>query len=71
MLNYKLTLANVGYNPDFLFAADLERKNLWRNIFRMFKYYFMEPALVPQLKGTPKRELFQMGHPEMAYFMCI
>lgn len=27
MLTHKLTLANVGYNPDFLFAADLENKS--------------------------------------------
>lgn len=25
MLSHKLTLGNVGYSPDFLFAADLEK----------------------------------------------
>ena len=37
MVNYEVKFVNVNYNPDFLFAAHLEqqKKNPWRNIFRM------------------------------------
>lgn len=38
MVNYELTFADVNYNPDFLFAAHLGKKNLWRNMFGMVKY---------------------------------
>ena len=31
----------------------------------------MEHTFVSQPKGTPKRELLQMGHPERTYFLCI
>lgn len=63
MLSHKLILANVGYNPDFLFAADLEKKPV-RNIFRKFKYFFLWSALsYHSLKLLLRESFLQMGHP--------
>lgn len=62
MVNYELTLANVDYNPDFFFLLLIWKKNLWRNIFGMVKYYFRVHILVSQLKGTPKRKLYKGGN---------
>lgn len=56
MVDNELILTNIDCNSDFLFAADLE-KNLWRNIFRIVKYYFRKHILVSQLNETPERNL--------------